>query len=122
MTTLRISVFLALLVGLSPGCGSSPQPVDASKAKQSLIAALDAWKRGDRPESLKPVVVQDMDWMNGAKLVAYELAGNAKEDTLILRCPVKLKLVGADGKESERTVTYIVGTSPVTTVFREFSM
>jgi hypothetical protein len=111
-----------LLIGLGSGCRPSPQPVDLSKAKQSLVAALDAWKRGDKPETLKPIVVQDFDWMNGAKLVTYEMAGEAKEDTLNLRCPVTLKLVGADGKEAELTVTYIVGTSPVTTVFREFSM
>ena len=117
---LRRRTFFSLVVGFCVGCGSSA-PVDAPKAKRALVAALDAWKRGDKPDSLKPVVVQDMDWMGGAKLVSYEL-GDGKDDNLNLRCPVKLKLVDADGKEVEKTVTYMVGTSPVTTVFREFSM
>lgn len=116
----RPSISFLIAAGTFVGCGSSA-PVDAPKAKQALVAALDAWKRGDKPESLKPIVVQDMDWMGGAKLVSYEL-GDGKDDNLNLRCPVKLKLVGADGKDVEKTVIYMVGTSPVTTVFREFSM
>ena len=115
----RTLVLVAL--GLCGGCQPTAGPVDMPKAKQALVAALDAWKRGDKLESLKPVVVQDMDWSAGAMLVSYELAGDAKDDTFSLRCPVKLKLV-AEGKEVERSVTYTVGTSPVTTVFREFSM
>ena len=121
MATRRKTLLLLLVVEFCIGCRPTASPVDMPKAKQSLIAALDAWKRGEKLESLKPVVVQDMDWSAGAMLVSYELAGDAKDDTFSLRCPVKLKLV-AEGKEVERSVTYTVGTSPVTTVFREFSM
>ena len=117
---LGFAVF-ALLPGAGCGGGAAGKP-DPAKAKAALVATLDAWKSGASPESLKPIVVQDMDWSAGMKLESYAIDPDAKDDTLSLRCPVTLGLVDGGGKKIERKVTYAVATAPVTTVFREFSM
>lgn len=116
------------LAGLSgAGCSTGPGPagrVDAPKAREILNAVLDRWKGGDRPEALKeaspPIVVQDFDWMGGATLIAYEVDGPGKDDDANLRIPVKLTLKTPKGQELQKAVSYVVGTSPAITVFREF--
>ena len=119
----RTLVLAAVALFLGAGCGGpaagKPEP---AKAKAALVATLDAWKSGASPESLKPIVVQDMDWSAGLKLESYAIDPDAQDDTLSLRCPVTLSLVDGGGKKTERRVTYAVATAPVTTVFREFSM
>lgn len=84
---------------------------------------MEAWKDGKTPESMQkespPVVVQDMEWASGAKLLSYELLDGAKPVDANLIAKVKLKVSGADGKEIEKTVTYVVGTAPKLTVFRD---
>jgi hypothetical protein len=60
--------------------------------------------------------------MAGAKLVDYELLGDGKAQDANLRIQVKLTLSdpGQDkGKSTEKTVWYVVGTSPSVTVFRD---
>src|SRR5262245_14093405 len=77
---------LALLLGLvAVGCTSSGQradPVDASRARESLRTALETWKKGEKPDALSKgspgITVQDMDWENGCRLVAYEVIGDGK--------------------------------------------
>ena len=85
---------------------------------------LDHWKQGDSIDSLKSgspsIIAQDFDWMAGSTLVAYEVDGGGKENDVNLRVPVKLTLKSAQGKETTKAVTYVIGTSPALTVFREF--
>jgi len=68
------------LVALLSGCGKSvvpDEPVDPSKAKEVLTAALDAWKGGEAYGALAsrspPVVFAEPLWEGGAKLVGFEL-------------------------------------------------
>lgn len=88
-----------------------------------MTTVLDAWKAGKKPEDLAKqnpkVVVQDMDWIQGAKLSDYKVTENSVPKDANLISEVELKLVGTDGKEKKKTVKYIVGTSPVLTVFRQ---
>ncbi len=121
------AVLLAAVAALLPGClggGSQASPVDAPQARQLLNTALEGWKKGDAPESLQkgspPITVQDFDWMGGAKLENYQVDGEGKNFELNLHIPVKLTLKTKDGETVTKTVTYIVGTSPKATVFREF--
>jgi hypothetical protein len=111
---------------LAAGCGTGPEraaPVDADRAREALRTALESWKKGAQPTALQshspPITVQDMDWEAGAKLLAYEIVGDGKNDDANLRCPVKLTIRDAQGKETKKQVTYVVGTSPAVTVFRE---
>jgi hypothetical protein len=115
-------VCLLLLAGCSQGTAQS-NPVDESKAEDTLMHALDSWKEGETIESLQEqstkIVVQDVDWTRGAKLLEYEVVGapEPKDANLIVR--VKLKLEDDSGTPSEKTVTYVVGTTPALTVFRD---
>lgn len=106
------------------GGGGSAAPVEPSKAREALVVALDSWKKGDTIDSLKSgspsIVAQDFDWMAGARLVEFEIIGEGKDDNANLRIPVKLTLRTPQGKEVKKSVSYVVGTSPTLTVFRDF--
>ena len=108
-----------------PGCSVAGHVVDPERARETLKTALESWKKGDTIESLRaaspPIVAQDFDWMAGNRLVGYEVTGDGKDDDANLRIPVKLTLKTAQGKEVKKSVSYVVGTSPALTVFREFN-
>ena len=122
---LRSHLFIFIIAAIS-GCSNEPRRagnVDASLARESLKTALESWKKGDPLAKLKAarpaIVVQDMDWEGGASLADYQIEGEGKGDTANLRVPVSLTLRDAKGKEVKKSVTYVVGTSPAITVFRE---
>lgn len=125
------SCFAALAVSLGiAGCSSSAQKapaVNPARAREALRTTLDCWKNGGTPDQLKngpaAITAQDFDWMAGVKLVGYEVAGEGKYDDANLRIPVELTLRDPAGKEVKKRVSYVVGTAPALTVFREmFSM
>jgi hypothetical protein len=108
------------------GCSGSSHAsaVNASLARESLKAALEQWKRGEDPGSLMssatPMTAQDFEWAAGAKLLDYEILGDGKEEAANLRVSVKITL-STDGKKKgvSKTASYVVGTSPSVTVFRD---
>lgn len=121
---------MSLAMGLGTllaGCGAnkvSKQPVvDEAKAKETLVVVLDGWKAGKKPEdfgSQSPVIiVQDIEWLRGAKLNDYTVTGKHTPKDANLISQVQLKMVSPEGKEVNKTVNYIVGTSPKLSVFRE---
>ena len=117
---------LAAALVVSPGCGGggpSADPVDSDQARETLEAVLASWQAGESPADWRDrdpeVVVQDMDWMRGARLKRFELLGPGRAVDANLHCEVKLWLEDPDRGEMERTVTYEVGTDPVLTVFRQ---
>ena len=71
------------------------------------------------------MIVQDFEWDSGAKLLDYQLVDDGKAYDANLRIQVKLTLAGGDAKaapaakKTEKTVWYLVGTSPKVTVFRD---
>jgi hypothetical protein len=114
-----------LAVFLFSGCSGQGRAsaVDAPLAREALKTALDHWKNGEEPKSLEssgtPMVAQDFEWAAGAKLLDYEIQSE-KSEGLNLRVQVKIKL-GAQGKNkaAEKQASYVVGTSPSVTVFRD---
>ena len=120
----RIALIALLVVAPLAGCSGSrgSAPVDAARARAALGAALDGWKKGDAPAALNagpaPVTVQDLDWVAGARLLDYQVTGEGKAEHVNLRIPVTLTLKTADGQEIRKDVNYVVGTSPIVTVFR----
>jgi hypothetical protein len=125
---------LAVLAVLSAlpmaGCGGSGRAhaVDPPRAMEALKAALEYWKAGQDIRSLSssptPMTVQDFDWSGGARLVDYRIIDDGKAYDANLRVRVKLVLEGPakrPGKAgpAEKTVWYLVGTSPSVTVFRD---
>lgn len=107
------------------GCGSSrsPHPVDPDLARNTLQEVLLSWKSGDSLEqwqqSSSEIVVQDLDWLSGARLEEFEMLDEGTSVDANLYCRVRLKLSRKSEELSEQTVTYLVTTSPKRTVFRQ---
>lgn len=129
LLTMNLALVLAAAIaaGLATGCsggGAQAAPVDPTRAREALTSTLEHWKKGDSIEALKngspAIVAQDFDWMAGNALVAYEVGSNVREDNANLRIPVELTMRSRQGKELRKSVTYLVGTSPSLTVFRDF--
>lgn len=106
------------------GCGgpASAEPVNPTKARETLAGVLDGWKNGDTPaqwQNRSPkIVVQDFDWQSGMKLKDYEILGDGEARDANLFCQVRLALYDPAGGEVQKLVSYVVGTDPVLTVFR----
>ena len=126
VTRMRYFAMLAASVTLVVGCNEQERAaaVEPTKAREALVLALESWKRGESIETLKtaspPIVAQDFDWMAGKKLAAYEVNGEGKNDDANLRIPVKLTFRTPAGQHATKSVSYVVGTSPALTVFRDF--
>jgi hypothetical protein len=68
------------------------------------------------------MTVQDFDWEAGARLIDYQVVDDGQAADANLRVRVQLTLSGPGpdrGKTTEKTVWYLVGTSPSVTVFRD---
>ncbi|MBP3956513.1 hypothetical protein J8F10_14635 [Gemmata sp. G18] len=120
----RCAVFV-LACWAAVGCSNGPRraaPVESDKALAALRTALDAWKAGQKIESLgqstPPIVAQDFDWMAGAKLTEYKLLSDGTPEDANLRVQAQITVRDAQGRAATKTVTYIVGTDPKLTVFR----
>lgn len=106
------------------GCGGgSYMPTNPALARESLQAALDHWKGGGKPTDLAqrspPIVMGDEDWEGGKRLVRFALLEGERDDGANLHIAVRLVLADEVSGEREVVVTYIVGTSPVVSIFRE---
>lgn len=124
---LRLTAWLMLFAPLVCN-GCLPQTtqsanVDPSKARTTLKTVLDSWQGGGTIEQLgqqtPAIVVQDFDWLGGTKLVKYELVGDGRPEGPNLIAQVKLTVADPQGAQEERLVTYVVGTAPTLTVFRD---
>jgi hypothetical protein len=71
------------------------------------------------------MTVQDFEWDTGAKLIDYQLLDDGKTEGSNLRVQVKLTTIGEpakgkkEAKPTEKKASYVVGTSPRLTVFRD---
>lgn len=113
---------LSLVMLAAAGCGYSAQNLSLDKpaAEAACAAFLEAWRSGKKPADLKPdIIVGDFAWEAGQQLASFEVLPNPTSDGTNLHITVRLWLKDADGKESQSAVTYVVGTSPVVTIFRD---
>jgi hypothetical protein len=124
--SLSMGVILASLAALAllalSGCsGSAAHAVNTSQARDALGTALDHWKQGDAPRSITSMTVQDFEWEHGARLLDYQVLGDGQPRDANLSIKVKLTLAAdkAGSRKVEKTVSYLVGTSPSVTVFRD---
>ena len=120
----RLVLVGIVICGCLAGCSDrGVKAVDADGARQALRTTLETWKKGGAIGSLKEqspsIVAQDLDWEAGATLVGFNVLDDGKEESMNLRVPVELTIQDKGGKEVKKKVKYMVGTSPVITVFRE---
>lgn len=123
---LRLAACVTLM-GLV-GCGGGPRraaPVDPEAARTVLRTTLDHWKQGQSLDSLAAaspaITAQDFDWQAGYTLNEYQVLDDGRNDDANLRVKVELDLRDPDGREVRKQVSYVVGTSPSATVFREMN-
>jgi hypothetical protein len=119
-------VFAAItpIVMALAGCGGGlPEASDATQAGPVVTTALDAWKRGDKPDSLlgasSPIRVIDHEWQTGWTLRDYRLEGTSVSYGLSIRQPVTLELKSPQGQEVDKSVFYVVDTGKTAVLTRE---
>ncbi len=106
------------MIALLAGCSSETPsyPLDKELARDSVKKAMQAWVDGKKPADLKPdIIVGDAGWEQGKQLLSFEILPDEFTDGSNLHVTVSRKFDG--GKSAESKVTYIVGTSPVVTIF-----
>lgn len=111
-----LRTLLVLFAAGFSGCSGEPGnfALDEDLARSSVQTAMQAWVDGKKPKDLQPeVVVGDTDWDQGRKLLSFEVAnGEETTDGSNLYIRVNRRLETGDSK-----VTYVVGTTPVVTIF-----
>jgi hypothetical protein len=121
----RLRIGWVVCLVLLTGCGGRPlpSPADPEQARQALRAALDAWARGEKSQSLRggapPIAVVDGDWDRGLRLEKYRLGPADQLSGPNLLCPVRLTLRNSQGRSIQKQVVYLVGTSPLVSILRE---
>jgi hypothetical protein len=111
---LSCSILLA-----SAGCGPRDAPLPtATQAREAVQVALDGWKNGRDPESLKtanpPVSPVDSDWKAGKKLVDFAIGA---EETVQGTKAFSVKLTLAPN-EVKDTRYMVLGQNPFQ-IYRE---
>jgi hypothetical protein len=123
-TLMYLALVAIVICGFAVGCSKERvAPVDEPGAREALRTTLESWRNGDLIGAIKDrspsIVAQDMDWEAGRTLIKYEVLDEGRNESVNLRIPVDLTLRDQAGKEVKKKVKYVVGTSPVITVFRE---
>jgi hypothetical protein len=105
------------------GCGQSASPSDPAEGRKALQAVLDAWKGGEKPDTLAqrtpPIHVADGDWMSGLRLQGYKADDGGKLVGSDVNYNVVLELKTAQGKVVRRDAVYAVTTHPQLLVLRQ---
>ncbi|MBL8819211.1 MAG: hypothetical protein JNL58_24485 [Planctomyces sp.] len=118
------SLTLLSAMSIIAGCGEQrAAPVDVAIAKASLTDVMEHWKGGGSIEDLRErepeIVAQEALWSAGRRLLTYEVKGEGRVEDANWFCEVELTLEAEDGGEPvKKTMTYVIGTDPVLTVFR----
>lgn len=118
---------LSLCIVLSSviGCSSAPSvsSSDPNKAKEVAKTILDAWKNGETMESLKqktPPMFAVIDlWKDGCSLTSYEFVGDGEMVGPNVRFQVRFICQDKAGKKVDKTIKYLVTTTPAITFIKE---
>jgi hypothetical protein len=120
-TTARMILGAGALAALV-GCGRTAPPADPRAAQETLVRALDGWKKGDPLEAFQKappaVTVVDPQWRQGVRLLDYELDGPAEPHGFDAQFTVKLWLQDRAGKKFKEKAAYTVSTSPARVIVR----
>ena len=107
------------------GCGTAPpNPSDPAAGRTALQQSLEAWKRGDTPDSYKRssgVIAVDKEWNDGVKLLDFDIAPDSVADGYDVQFKAKLTIKDASGKTSTQKAVYNVSTTPNLVIVRAAS-
>jgi hypothetical protein len=117
----NVGGFLMLVCGLllsGFGEAATAYPLNEELARSSVQKAMQSWVDGKAPADLKPdIIVGDQAWEKGRRLTAFKvLSDEETTDGSNLHIRV-LRTFDDKGVKTESRVTYIVGTTPVVTIF-----
>mgnify|MGYP003384673461 CR=1 FL=1 len=121
LCSLRLSCWLLLLA--CGGCGSGPLKLDSEIARDALETTLKAWQSGDSASDLAKrspaIIVSDIDWKAGKKLVEFNVRKEESAAGSSLRKSVELVLKAESASPTRVEAVYVISTRPVITVFRQ---
>ena len=112
---------VAMLCMVMAGCSRSARSLSLNqpKAREACTEFLKAWQNGKKVGDLAPKIIgRDSDWDAGKKLDAFELLPEEHSDGTNLHLKVRRIVKDGQGRSINQEVAYVVGTSPVITVFR----
>jgi hypothetical protein len=117
--------FCVALVAVTSGCSGSVTKVDeeydAELARETLIAALDAWKAGNLQALVtlpSPIRFADDDLIAGFRLVDYQLDQPSAKTRPFRGVTVTLTLCQDNGQSVIRMVQYQIALLPRRAVLR----
>ena len=104
------TVALALGLLTPAGCKKDDAGAAQRRAEAALDRALDAWVRGEPPDRLEGIWVDDPDWRAGRRLVGFLVSrsGAVEGAKGEVRCRVALTLQDRSGRRVDREVEYRV--------------
>ena len=117
----RLLMVVVVLSCTILGCDRSARSLSLNqpKAREACNEFLTAWKNGKQVADLKPKIIgRDSDWETGKKLESFEILKDERSDGPNLHLTVRRIVKDSTGREIQQEVFYVVGTSPVVTVFR----
>lgn len=117
LTSCLLVAFSVAVVGCEQNARSLS--VNETSARDACKTFLTAWKEGKKAADLAPKIVgKDSDWEAGRTLESFEILPEERSDGANLFLTVKRTVKTQKGAVLEQEVGYVVGTSPVVTVFR----
>ena len=107
-------IFVVPVLALGCGQGTLPPKANPELARDTLIVALDALKKGESAESLArldpPIYFNDLK--PDVRLVDYTILDGHEWYGQSVRISVLLTLKLSDGSTKERKISYLIDTSP----------
>jgi hypothetical protein len=118
-------LLLCLIAVAMAGCSKPSRPpelqYDSGQARQTLLTALDAWKRGQAAQlagAQPPIRFVDDDLADGCQLVDFQPPSPDARLEPFTDIPVALVLRDRRGNVVNRNATYQIGLMPHLSVLR----
>ncbi len=116
-------LIVVLVVVLGGGCSPSARPSDPAEGRKALQATLDAWKKGEKADTLAnqspSIHASDKDWKSGLRLQGYQADDEGRLVGSDLNYSVVLELKNARGRVVKKTAVYTVTTDPQILIHRQ---
>jgi hypothetical protein len=112
-----------VIVLLMQGCKKDASAQLQQKAEAAIDKALDAWVRGESPDKLTAIKIDDPDWKAGLRLLGFlTMESSPLPDSADrMRCRVAITLQDRLGKKVDREVVYVVQVGDVVVIVRTSS-